>query len=31
MQGGQILHVSDQPIAVKSVVLNLETNEHTEQ
>lgn len=25
--GGMILHISDQPLAVKSVVLNMETNE----
>ena len=27
ISGGQIVHISDQPIAVKSVVLNMETSE----
>lgn len=29
IQGGQILHVSDQPLAVKSVVINMELTEPT--
>lgn len=26
--GGQIVHISDQPLAVKKIILNLETREH---
>lgn len=29
VQGGQILHISDQPLAVKNVVLNMETTSET--
>lgn len=30
VQGGQILHISSEPLAVKSVVLNMEINKHEE-
>jgi hypothetical protein len=28
MTGGQIVHISDQPIAVKSVTINMETQQN---